>query len=462
MTDPPPIATECPLAPGLALAGATVLTLSTSTLRPLPLSPISHPLRLPLLLPSPYLPSLMKLLKCSGDAFVLGKSDSGGEAKLLAEHEEDLWHAYNLIVVGDAVSASTLRKVQRETTTGSTTSERVKLTLRVRVKAVDFDPEAGELRLSGIVLGDARTNETPEGVRLGSAHTLQLETGRAFTVIKDVWDSVTLERLKEATGEGAASTAELAAVLLQPGLATICVVSNGMSIVKARVETHIPRRGNAVQLQAAEKATQKWRQQVLSAILKSVDLEKIKVLVVAGPGFTKDDFVRWVDEEVGRRGEEGRSLQKSRSKWVLMHANSAHKHALAEVLADPATLARVADIKAAAEVAALATFLTLMASQPDRVTYGYKHVVAALEQGAIDKMLLSDNLFRARTIARRKQYVGLVEAAKEAGAVVHIFSSLHVSGEQLALLGGIAAVLRFPLAIELDDEDSEEEEGGKE
>lgn len=86
-------------------------------------------------------------------------------------------------------------------------------------------------------------------MRLGSAHTLQLETGRAFTVIKDVWDSVTLERLKEATGEGAASTAELAAVLLQPGLATICVVSNGMSIVKARVETHIPRRGNAVQLQ---------------------------------------------------------------------------------------------------------------------------------------------------------------------------------------------------------------------
>jgi len=67
-------------------------------------------------------------------------------------------------------------------------------------------------------------------------------------VIKESWDSVALERLREATGEGSSGTAELAAVLLQPGLATVCVVSNGMSVAKARVEAHIPRRGNAIQL----------------------------------------------------------------------------------------------------------------------------------------------------------------------------------------------------------------------
>jgi stalled ribosome rescue protein Dom34 len=61
---------------------------------------------------------------------------------------------------------------------------------------------------------------------------------------------------------------------------------------------------------------------VLAAILKSVDLEKVKALVLAGPGFAKEDFVRWVDEEAGRRGEEGKALQRSRSKWLVraMHA----------------------------------------------------------------------------------------------------------------------------------------------
>lgn len=98
----------------------------------------------------------MKILKTTGDAFVNSRADGSGEVKLLPEHEEDLWHAFNLVVVGDAVAASTFRKVQRETSTGSTTSDRVKLTLQIEVRTVDFDPEAGELRLSGSVMGDSR------------------------------------------------------------------------------------------------------------------------------------------------------------------------------------------------------------------------------------------------------------------------------------------------------------------
>lgn len=48
------------------------------------------------------------------------------------------------------------------------------------------------------------------------------------------------------------------------------------------------------------------------------------------------------------------------------------------------------------------------------------------------------------------------------GANVLIFSSMHVSGEQLSALSGVAAILRFPLH-ELEDEemsDSDQEENG--
>jgi len=98
----------------------------------------------------------MKILKTAGDAFVNNRTNGAGEVKLLPEHEEDLWQAFNLIIVGDAVVASTFRKVQRESSTGSTTSDRVKLTLQIAVRTVDFDPEAGELRLSGVVMGDSK------------------------------------------------------------------------------------------------------------------------------------------------------------------------------------------------------------------------------------------------------------------------------------------------------------------
>lgn len=50
----------------------------------------------------------------------------------------------------------------------------------------------------------------------------------------------------------------------------------------------------------------------------------------------------------------------------------------------------------------------------------------------------------------RKKYVNLVNSVKGSGGTVHIFSSMHASGEQLAQLTGVAAILRFPLP-ELED-----------
>ena len=53
---------------------------------------------------------------------------------------EDMWHAYNLIRVGDVVTASTFRKIQRDVGAGSE-SEKIKLKLSLQVEDIDFDPE---------------------------------------------------------------------------------------------------------------------------------------------------------------------------------------------------------------------------------------------------------------------------------------------------------------------------------
>lgn len=60
-----------------------------------------------------------------------------------------MWHAYNLITKGDSVTASTVRKVQTESVTGSSTSNRVRTTLTIQVETIDFDTQACVLRLKG-------------------------------------------------------------------------------------------------------------------------------------------------------------------------------------------------------------------------------------------------------------------------------------------------------------------------
>lgn len=83
------------------------------------------------------------------------------------------------------------------------------------------------------------------------------------------------------------------------------------------------------------------------------------------------------------------------------------------------------------------------------------HVFAAADVGAVETLLISDALFRNSDFRRRTRYVQLVEDIRKAGGTVHIFSTAHVSGDQLNRLSGIAALLRFPLPDVEDQEFNE-------
>ncbi len=51
-----------------------------------------------------------------------------------------------------------------------------------------------------------------------------------------------------------------------------------------------------------------------------------------------------------------------------------------------------------------------------------------------------------------------VDSVKENGGNVHIFSAMHVSGERLSQMSGVAAILRFPLPELEDEEEADEKE----
>jgi len=142
----------------------------------------------------------------------------------------------------------------------------------------------------------------------------------------------------------------------------------------------------------------------------------------------------------------------NKGKFLTVHASSGHRHALKEILMDEAVVNKLADTKAAGEVRALNDFYEMLKKDPDRAFYGVNHVTTACERLAIETLLLVDDLFRAADIATRKKYVALVEAVKENGGNTHIFSAMHQSGEQLSQLGGIAAILRFPIP-DLDEDE---------
>jgi protein pelota len=370
----------------------------------------------------------MKVLKKQ-----ISAKDGSGTVVLRPETSEDLWHSFNLLQKGDLVRTTTVRKVVKETSTGSTSSQKKRLNLTIQIEKVAFDPQSLELRLSG------PTTSESELVRMGAYHTLNVELNQNFSLEKECWDQIFLDRIDESCNPE--RLAEVAAVVMQStGLAHVCLVTGSLTITKARIDTNIPKKRTGSS--SHSKSTTKFYNGVYQALLK-LPWDQLKCCLLGSPGFVKDDFYKYVLVECVRR--EDRILIENKHKFVLCKCSSGHRHALEDVFADPVVMAKMEDTKVAREVVVLQQFMRMIDTDPDRAYYGYGHVSKAQESLAIDSLLVSDQLFRADDVKVRRQYVDLVEQVRESGGKVYIFSSMHVSGQQLNQVSGLAAILRYPL-----------------
>ena len=398
----------------------------------------------------------MKLLE---EAFTKG---GGGHVRLVPDNPEDMWHVYNLIRVDDHVDAVTFRKVTRgggDEHAGAAESERVRVRLRLRVEDVAYDGEGDAVRVKG-----RNTTET-DSVKLGAYHTITLEPNRPVKIEKVEWDVLDVDRVRELSDP--AATADLAVLLITEGLANLALVGASVTTFKAKVEKAMPRKSGAAQMGYA-KALETFHRNVVAAVERCVDFAKVKCVVVAGPGFAKDAFMRHVDATLARTaggGSGGDGITKGvkggthtqlasehRRTFVECHASTAFRGALREVLENPAVVSLIADTKAAAEVRALDDFFETLADRPDRALYGPAHVLAAHDMLAIDVLLITDAIFRTRDPNARRRWARTVDEVRGAGGKVHVFSAAHASGEQLGELTGVAATLRFPLPDLVDAE----------
>ncbi|CAL8096014.1 unnamed protein product [Calicophoron daubneyi] len=385
---------------------------------------------------------------------VIGRNldkNSSGQITLIAENEEDMWLTYNLVQVGDRIRCSTVRKVQNESATGSVQTKQVRTNLTIAIEKIDFDLQGSVLHLNG------RNVEENQYVKMGAYHTLDLSLDQKFTIIKGEWDTVSIMLVEQAADP--TRQADLAAVIMHEGLAYVCLITSTTTIVRAKIEMNIARKRTGLPTTQHEKGMARFFEQIMLALERHIRFDIVKCIILASPGFVREQFFDYLMQTAVKQDK--RVFLENKGKFVLVHSSSGHKHALREVLVDPSIQNRLTNTKAAAEVSALNDFYQMMKSDQSRAFYGYKHVKAAADAYAIDTLLVSDALFRSHNLEERQRYVALVDAVKEDQGNVRIFSSLHVSGEQLNQLSGVAAILRFPIPEpESDDSDSSADEGG--
>jgi protein pelota len=343
----------------------------------------------------------------------------------MPESLDDLWHLYNIILKRDEVYARTTRQVKLDDQYArSTKAKRVPVNLGVQVDKMYWDRVLNRLRVNGIVI------DAPETLSIkGSRHTLDITVNKPVTIVKKRWQKHELDRLKRASK---LTAAPLTIISMDDEEYCVAVLRQYGIDVKAGERIKLPGKFEA---EKREKGKQMFFGGALKA-LREAWAPLQNPIVVLGPGFIKDDFVEYIRSNAREIAE---------SFVGVKGTNSAGLSGIQEALRSGILSNMLQNMRVADEMKAIEELLARLGRGKNDATYGFTEVEKAVNYGAVEKLLVADLSLRETTDENRRIMEKLMKNVEDARGTVMVISTEHEAGTKLLSLGGIAALLRFPI-----------------
>ena len=280
--------------------------------------------------------------------------------------------------------------------------------LGVEVEKVEFQRFSNRLRITGKIVA---------GVEDSGYHTISITPGKELSIIKE-WKKEQLERISYAVESS--KKPEVVIVTIEEGEAVVGILRQWGVDEVAEI-----RKGYA---KDAGSLRNEFFSEVYSA-LKNINFE---YLVVAGPGFTKEDFAEFLKERDPEMG----------GKIVTCDASSIGVRGFVEVLKRGVVDRIVGEVRLSKEAELLERLMEEVA-RDGLAVYGLKDVRRAKDYGAIEVLLVVDEFL----ISEREKWDvdEFLREVESMGGKVVVLSSEFEPGKRLLALGGIAALLRYKI-----------------
>ncbi len=330
-----------------------------------------------------------------------------GEMKVVLETVDDLWHFSKVVSAGDTAEGSTIRSVKF-----GDKEERKRVFIAINVEEVEFSKSVNRLRVRGKII----RGNPEEFVQLGRYHTLDLEPGDSITLIKQ-WKEYQIKRLKGAVAES--KRPKLRIVVMDDEKAMTATVRGYGVEYGPEFDSNTSKRD--------EKYGDKMLQ-YFGNVAAEIEKHEEKY-VVAGPGFIKDNFKKFLEKK----------KQELLPRIMFETCSYAERSGVNELLKRGIVERAIGEDRIEREMK-LIEEMTKEISKEGLVAYGIKEVKKAAEAYAIERLLVLDELLR--TSEEAEQITEMVERNK--GDVI-IFSEEGDPGMKLKGFGKIAAFLKFRL-----------------
>jgi protein pelota len=344
--------------------------------------------------------------------------EGGREAvSLVPESLDDLWHLTYIIEPGDLVAGDTHRRIQRkEDNMRDTGGEREHMHVTLQVDDVDFHKFSNRLRVGGIIDDCSREDQ------LGLHHTLNVEEHDTIDIEKH-WKPDQRDRIKEAEAETD-----------QPTVA-IATVAEGEAHVHTVAQYGVDEYVSLTNTTGKGEFTG-GREELFEELASALGHLDADAVIVAGPGFTKQDALDHI--ETNPNVTESVSVVDTSA----VGGRGVHEVLKRGAVADVRRETRIAEESAAIDE------LTERIAEEGAAAYGIDAVAQATEYGAVDTLLILDERLRQERAGEGDWAVDvneLIQEVENQGGDITVFSHEFDPGQQLRNLGGIAALLRYPI-----------------
>jgi protein pelota len=346
-----------------------------------------------------------------------------GFVKVVPDSQDDLWHLYNVIYKGDEVYAYSSRAIKSDTESSRPKSgERVSAFMGVKVESVAWDKFLGKLRVHGIII------HAPDIIPAGAHHTISVSLNQQVTIVKQTWQKHALDRLQRSSET-------------EKPLLIVSIDDEGYAIAETKqygIEMKVEERIKLPGKHEAEKrqgATTDYYKRVTNS-LNQIWGQNHNSIVIIGVGFQKNEFASYVKDNAS---------DMAKSIADIKSVNNGGVAGIYEALRSGVLLKATHQIRVVTENEVMEEAMKRLGKGEGTITYGLHDVENAASMGAIEKLILADTLLRDSEDEQRRQIEKLMLEVEHRNGAVTVVSTEHEAGAKLLALGGIAALLRFPL-----------------
>lgn len=354
---------------------------------------------------------------------IIEKNLRQGFVKVVPDSQDDLWHLYNVVYKGDEVYAYSSRAIKTDTEYSRPKSaERVSAFMGVEVENVTWDKFLGKLRIHGMIC------HAPDPIPPGAHHTLSIALNQPVTIVKKEWPKHLLDRLMRATET-------------EKPMLILAIDDEGYAIAETKqygVEIKIEERQKLPGKHEAEKrdsATKQYFNHVTNS-LRQLWMQQHSPIVIVGVGFIKNGLTEYLADE---------AQEISKSIMDIKSVNNGGTAGIYEALRSGVLLKAASRLRIIEETQAVEDVMKRLGKGEGKIAYGLTEVENAVNLGAAEKLIITDSLLRDSADEQRLHLERLMREVERRNGVVTVVSTEHESGATLTALGGIAALLRFPI-----------------